>query len=788
MEKKIIGLTTEQVREAEYRGEVNVQQDKSQKTVKDIVKENVLTYFNLIFAILAVLLLFAGAFKSMTFLPIIVANTLIGIFQELKAKKVLDSLSVLTQPTVPVYRNGEKQEIAIEKLVKNDLVVFEEGAQICADAVVVRGEASVNESLLTGESDEIAKKKGDELMSGSFVVAGRCLGRLTKVGKESYISKLTAQAKEMQGHEQSEMVRSINQFVIGAGIAIIPVGIMLFVQSMIAGKGFSPSVTSMVAAVVGMIPEGLYLLVSITLAAGATRLAKKKVMLHDMKCIETLARVDVLCVDKTGTITEPDMVVHGLDIVDEDEDELNVDVERLLASYILALPDNNITMKALRARFMCASPISASDTMPFTSRFKYSSVKMKSESYMLGAPDILLASNYEKWRERIEKYSAKGYRVLAFAKSQGDIPREGIGERDVQPIAFITISNPIRSGAKDTFEYFAKQGVDIKVISGDNPVTVSEVASRAGIKNAEHFIDARQLSSGDDVADAVEKYTVFGRVTPEQKRMIVKALQAAGHTVAMTGDGVNDILAMKDADCSIAMASGSDAAVQSSQVALLDSDFSRMPHIVAEGRRVINNIERSATLFLTKNIFSLMLAIFAIINVLSYPLQPEQVSLISMFNIGIPAFFLALEPNEQRIQGRFMTKVLLKGMPAALTNFFAIAALVIFGRVFGVAETDISVASTMLMAIVGFIILFNISVPVNKYRAVVIIGCIIGIIVFGICFHNMFTIQKISQKCVMLFVLFAIATEPCMRYLTMLFTYIEKKILMRDKRAKAIIE
>ena len=785
------GLTSEQAREAARQGYANVQVDNTQKTTKDILKENILTYFNLIFLILTILLIVAGSFRSLTFLPVIIANMLIGIFQELRAKKILDRLSVLNEPTVCVLRDGEERILKTQDVVLGDVIVLRAGNQICADAVVLDGEVAVNEALLTGEADEITKMRDAELMSGSFIVSGECLARLTRVGANSYISRLTLKAKKMSSIEQSEMIRSINRLVIAAGIAIIPIGITLFAQGMIQGNSFSESVTSMVAAVIGMIPEGLYLLVSIALAMSAARLAMNKIMLHDMKSIETLARVDVLCVDKTGTITDNSMLVADAVPAENLSKEENDRIRRLIGDYINTLPDDNITMKALEDYFQTVGNKKCISYLPFSSRYKYSSVQFENGTYLMGAPEIILRDQYERWKDLVNGYAQKGLRVLVFAQYKANapensevketsaesvpVPRQGLSGGRAVPLMFILLQNPIRANAAETFAYFVKQGVEVKVISGDNPVTVSEVARRAGILNADRYVDATKLRDDADIREAVRACTVFGRVTPEQKQKIIRAIKRDGRTVAMTGDGVNDILAMKDADCSVAMAAGSDAAVQAAQVVLLDSDFSHMPQIVSEGRRNINNIERSSTLFLVKNIFSLLLSVFAIINVWNYPLQPSQISLISMFNIGIPAFFLAMEPNTKKISGRFMLKVLLKAMPAALTDFFAIAALVVFGSTFGVSASDVSVAATFLLAIVGFMILARICIPINRYRTGVMIGCIIGLAFTAYFFSSLFSITYISTECIMLFVLFAIATEPCMRYLTTLFEYIEEK-------------
>lgn len=761
------GLSDEQVQERKKQGLTNVTVDTSSKTLKDIVKENVFTYFNLIFAILAFLICISGSFKDLTFMPVIIANTLIGIIQEIRAKKVVDNLTMLNVPDVNVIRNGEEKIVKPDELVLDDIVIFSAGSQVCADAIVCEGEVQVNESLLTGESDEIIKNKGKELMSGSFIVSGKCYARLDKVGEDSYISKLTIQAKKMSDGEQSEMIRSLNKLVKTVGVAIIPIGIILFSMAFFdRHEGFQASIVSTVAAVIGMIPEGLYLLASVALVVSTMRLAKKKVLLHDMKCIETLARVNVLCVDKTGTITETDMkVMECIPTKNYDKNTMQP-LENMIGDFVSAMSSDNITMSAMKEYFRESTGKRAVSKTGFSSVTKYSSATFNDCVYVLGAPEFVLREKYSEYEEEILKEASEGVRVLVFGTYDLEIDGKEL-KHGINPIGYVLLANPIRKGAKETFKYFAEQGVEIKVISGDNPITVSEVAKQAGIKGAENYVDASSLETKEDMRNAILNNTVFGRVTPDQKRQFVKILKYTGKTVAMTGDGVNDILALKDADCSIAMASGSEAAAQSAKLVLLDSDFSCMPHVVYEGRRVVNNIQRSASLFLVKNIFSFILSIFSMVLMLTYPLKPSQISLISMFTIGIPAFFLALEPNKNIIKGHFITNVMIKALPAALTDALAVGALVIFGRTFGLNENDVSTAATMLLAIVGFMILYKISVPMNKFRIAIISLCVAGLIICSLWLPELFSITGMSKECVMLFVVFSIATEPILRYLTM---------------------
>lgn len=774
------GLSAEQVRRRFAQGADNYKVESSTLSVSEIVRSNICTYFNLVFAVIAVLLAIVGAWSDMLFLPIIVANTCIGIIQEVHSKKVLDKLSILNAPHAVVIRDGKRQEIPADQLVLDDIVEFSAGSQIPADAKVVSGELQVNESLITGESDEIEKREGDSLLSGSFVVSGKACARLEKVGKDSYISKLTLQATKSKKGEQSEMIRSLNYLIMVMGIIIIPIGIALFVQSFIYNEGtFHDSITGMVAAIIGMIPEGLYLLTSVALAVSSVRLAQKKVLIHDMKCIETLARVNVLCVDKTGTITEPGMHVYDFSVLDGAD---QLEISQLLADFVAAQENDNATMEALKAYFSNGSGMRAREVYSFSSETKYSGAVMNDgKSYVIGAPEFVLRGQFAQYQEQIATYSSKGYRVLVFAQYEGMLDRKPLTE-PVLPLCFVMLANPIRKGAKETFTYFAENDVDIKVISGDNPLTVSVIAAEAGIVGAERFVDASTLKEKEDYDRAVEEYTVFGRVTPSQKRMLVQALKEHKKTVAMTGDGVNDVLALKDADCSVAMASGSEAASNVAQLVLLDSDFSRMPSVVAEGRRVVNNIERTAALYIVKNIFSMLLAIFSVILMLDYPLEPSQVSLISMFTIGIPSFVLALEPNKDLIRGHFLTNVLVRALPAGLTDFIVVSGLVIFCREFQVDLDCLSTSCTILVAIVGFMILHRIARPMNTGHIVMLVGVIAGWILCMLFGGSFFGITGISKQCEMLMVIFAIITEPVLRYLSLIVEWISARCRMIHAR------
>lgn len=771
------GLSDAEVEERIAAHADNCKVESSTQSISDIVKSNVLTYFNLVFLILAILLGIVRAWSDMLFIPVIAANTCIGIVQEIHSKKVLDRLSIVSAPKIKTLRNGKIQILSSEELVRDDICIFEAGSQIPADAVVLEGNASLNEALITGEADEVAKEAGDELLSGSYVVSGSLKAKLEKVGAEAFASKLTIEATRTHKKEQSEMIRSLNKLIIMIGITIIPIGIMIFVQSFVnMGRNLKDSITGMAAAVIGMIPEGLYLLSSLALAVSTIRLAADKVLVHDMKCIETLARVDVLCVDKTGTITEPEMEVCGYivydgetNIIEQEEfalppntadkngtDENEIDessaekcnmIKGLLENYILCMHDDNATMKALK-RFVENSCQTAqsdiaentqahiqkntneiSGIQPFSPEKKYSKATINGETCYLGAPDIVMAEAYSKIERDVTAYTEQGRRTLVFAKENH------------MPLILIALSNPIRKGAGEIFDYFNDNNVAVKVISGDNPEMVSRIAQAANIKDADKYTDTSDLETPEDYKNAVSQYTVFGRVRPEQKKQLVSALKNEGHIVAMTGDGVNDVLALKDADCGIAMASGSDAACHVSQLVLMDSDFSKMKHVIDEGRRVVNNIERSASLFLVKNIFSMLLAVFCVIFIVEYPLKPVQVSIISMYTIGIPAFILALEPNNNPIRGSFLKKIIKRSLPVGIGGFMAVSGLIIFGGFAGLSADRLSRLCLILVSLIGFEALYRAMKTETKIKQgyIIMLICLaLGLYITFILFEKTF--------------------------------------------------
>ena len=762
----IKGLTHEEVEEKIKQGKSNKVKIKTNESILKILRKNIFTYFNFIFLILTILLITSHSYRNLTFLGIIITNILIGIIQQIRSKITLDKLSLLDKNKYTVIRDGKEEEIDSDNLVEGDFIILEAGKQIPADAEVVSGKIYVNESLLTGEQNEIEKSIDSNLMSGSFVISGRAVVKLTNVGDESFSAKIMKESKKIK-ETKSEMISAIDNIVKFAGIIIIPIGILLFIGSYgVNGCSYEESVNSMVSALLGMIPEGLYLLTTVALALSSMRLAQNKILLHDMKSIESLARVDVFCVDKTGTITNNTMKV--LDIFDKNENSLIDKKEdlKVLAKYINTIEDKNITIDAIKEQLygISTEKLSNIEKENFNSKNKFSFIKIdENVTYKLGAPEILLNKEYEEF---VNKRTKNGERLIAFVEVKND---------ETIPILFISLKNEIRKNAKEIFEFFDNRNVQIRVISGDNTITVSSIAKQAGIKGYEKHIDCRELKNYADIQKAVKKYIVFGRVNPEQKRQIIKALKEQGLKVAMTGDGVNDILAMKEADCSIAIGSGSDAARGTAQVVLLDSDFGKMRNIVYEGRKNINNITRSASLFTYKNIFSLLLSIYSIIFAMQYPLEPNQVSLGSAFTIGIPAFLLTFEENQKKQQnGNFMRKVFTNSLPAAITSFLAIVAMVKFSDLFNVGVKEITTACSYLFFTGGFLILYKIIRPLNKYRTSVMFLCILGIILTINIMPNFFAIKEIAERSAILVTLFAIAEFSVIRWITLILDKYEK--------------
>ena len=749
------GLTSAQVRQRVQAGQVNTPPDSPTKSVRRIVLENLFSFFNLIFYVIAGFLIAVGSFEELVFLLVVGANTAIGIIQELHSKKKLDELSLLSAPKATVIRDGTEQTIPTAQLVQDDRILLAAGNQISADAQVVSGSVQVNESLITGESDEITKGPGSALLSGSFVVSGRCQAVLTHVGADSYASQLTNEAKKSKKSHLPGMMRSLNRLLLAIGILIVPIGGALYYrQTSLLGLSVREGVETTAAAVIGMIPEGLYLMVSLALAASVLRLATKGTLVQDLKCTETLARVDVLCVDKTGTITQPDMAYCGLLPLTTELEE--TEIEAHLSDFVSNMAPDNETMQALQTALQREDPRKAVQVLGFSSETKYSAVAYSREDcYVLGAPEFILgASGYLPYRSLAEEAMADGSRVLLFAACLPGPGGRGIA--DARPLAFVRLKNPVRETAKETFAYFHDQGVTVKVISGDNPVTVAAAANEAGIQGADKYVDASTLESYEDIQNACEEYNVFGRVKPNQKKLLVQALQENKHTVAMTGDGVNDVLALKEADCSVAMASGSEVAAQISDLVLMNSDFASMPSVVAEGRRVINNIERAASLYLVKNIFSLILAIISITAAFSYPLTPSQLTLMSLISIGIPSLILALEPNESLVSGKFLQNAILRALPAALTDLFIIIFVLLFQKAFAISNAEISTVTALLVTIVGFFMVWKVAKPVNRLHLGMMGGLIAGLVFIVLVIPGVFSLSPLSFGSLLILTVFVL--------------------------------
>ena len=784
-----MGLTTAQASELLERGMGNEAPASNAKSTRQIIRENTLTFFNLVFVVLAALLVLVGDFKDMTFLAIALVNSVIGIIQQLRSRATLEKLSLISESRVKVVRDGQLGTVPVHKLVREDIVELGAGDQIPADGPVMSGQVTVNEALITGEADPITKNVGDELLSGSFVVSGKCRARLDRVGSASYVARLSLEAKADQGVGRSEMMKSLDKLIRFIGFALIPIGAALFYNElMLQENTFSEAVPAVVAALIGMIPEGLYLLTSVALAVSVMRLAKRETLVHELSAVETLAHVDVLCVDKTGTITQPEMTVREVVPLDEDRCPMSR-VEEILNAYYRAIDADNDTARAMAERFNKSSVWQVASTVPFTSANKWSAVVFKSYgAYVVGAPEFIMKARYADLEHMVTPYQEQGCRVLLLAKCANATMDRGL-TGPVEPLALAVINNPIREEAPKTFQYFAQQGVTVKVISGDNPSTVSSVAIQAGIAGADRFVDAATLKEPADYARAVRDYNVFGRVTPDQKRKLVKALQRAGHTVAMTGDGVNDVLALKDADCGIAMASGSEAACQVAQVVLLDSNFASMPEVVQEGRRVINNIQRAAALYLVKNIMSLFLSLINLFVGFPYPFVPIQLTLISALTIGAPSFVLALEPNHEIVKGHFMTNVLRRALPGGLTNVLLIVGIELFTFAFDFERVTLSTLATVIMGEVGLLVLYYISKPLDWKRWTLLGAMSTAFVVAVLGFGPMFELSPLDFQAGLVIVVFLMLTPSVIYVFERAFELIElltalcKKKFGKPKRA-----
>ena len=769
-----IGLTEEQVQFRAACGWRNMDATGQGKTERDIILGHTLTFFNLVFVVLAIILVIVGSsWRNMTFLIVAAINTVIGIVQEIRAKRAVDQLTLVAVQTVRAIRDGKKVDIRTDELVRDDIVEFRPGDQICADGILRSGTLQVNESLITGEADAITKNPGDDLKSGSFVISGKGRCQLTGVGPDAFAAQLAMEAKKDPKAAKSEMMLSLDKLIQFIGFALVPIGALLFWQEFtVLGLDARTSGESTVAALVGMIPEGLYLLTSIALAVSAIKLTRQRVLIQDMNCIETLARVDVLCVDKTGTITENKMEVDNIIPLSTQPHE---HIETVLTALYGTEEPENDTAQALHDLFQGETDWELQRRIPFTSKTKWSGGVFRNQgAFLVGAPEFILGSRYEEIREQVEPWSSTGYRVLLLAEYHGDPQPDALVESNLTPLALLLLTNRIRPEAPQTFKYFAEQGVAIKVISGDNPATVADVAKRAGIDGAENYVDTTLLETEEEFLRAARDFTVFGRVTPDKKRSLIRALKALGHTVAMTGDGVNDVLAMKDADCGIAMASGAQAASQVARMVLLDNDFSVMPSIVGEGRRVINNIQRAAALFLVKNIFSLGLSLLSLMTGWAYPMVPFHLTVISALTIGVPSFFLAMEPNYERVTGKFLPNVLRRAFPGGLTNIFVVLMAQAFVAVFGIPHSQISPVCAAILGLVGLLVLYQVCRPFDKFRKFIWWAMAAGLVISFTLLGGLFDMQVTGPHATLVMITLLIMTPTVFSAIQHLFAWGDK--------------
>lgn len=740
MNKKVNGLTTKQVEELTNQGLVNYETDVKTKSIGQIIATNFLTLFNFLNLGLGLAIFFVGEYKNLLFLGVVICNTFISTVQEIRSKLTIDKLSLLNEPKTTVIRNGKQQEIDIHKIVLGEITKFSPGNQICTDSKILEGEVLVNESLITGESEPETKTQGEELLSGSFIVSGHCIAETIHVGKDNYTAKISAEAKYLK-KINSEIMNFIKRIIKYISIAIIPIGILLFLHQLgLDGNTFNEAVVNTVAALIGMIPEGLVLLTSTVLAISVIRLSKHRVLVRELYCIETLARVDTICLDKTGTLTQGEMEVNqiiplNLTPMSDITDALGI------MSYHMEI--DNQTIEAINKKYARKNDYKVLKTVPFSSQNKWSGISFEKESYIIGAPEIVLKDT-TKIKKELDNYS-KDNRVVLLAKSKTKLDKKL--PTDIKPMALILINDKIRPDAQITLEYFKQQGVDIKLISGDNPITVAGVAKKVGLQNIK-YVDMNDTNQS--LETLAKEYNVFGRVKPNQKKDLILELKKQGHTVAMTGDGVNDVLALKEADCSIAMNSGSDAARNVSQLVLLDSNFSSMPKVVGEGRRSINNIQRSSSLFLCKTTYATLLAVIFLFLNRAYPFIPIQLTLTSIVTIGIPSFILALEPNNERINGRIIINVLRKSLPTALTIVTNIIIITILPEVIRLTEIEVSTLAVLLTGFTGFMLLYRISVPFNTLRRILFIT-MICLFIFGVVMlRDLFSLTILTPHIIVL--------------------------------------
>lgn len=752
-----VGLTKKQV-DSRFRDNLyNVDTTVSTKPTKDIIKDNVFTIFNIVNFFLACMVLTTGSYKNLLFMGGIICNTIISIFQELRSKKVLDKLQVINESKVCTIRDGKEEKLSINSVVLDDVIKLELGNQIVVDSIILDGEVEVNESFITGEADTVYKKKGDMLLSGSFIVSGNCYARVEHIGMDNYTAKISASTKKIKNNS-SEIMRSLNRIITTVSFLIIPLGILLYYKQLsLPGNTTNEAILNTVAALIGMIPEGLVLLTSTVLAVGVIRLANRKVLVQDLYCIEALARVDTICLDKTGTITEGIMEV--VDVIDLDKD---YDSSEILANINYQLNENNPTGTALNNKFGKKDNYKLIKKIPFSSAKKYSGCEFDKGKFLIGAPEFILGDKIKKYKKELDKYINQ-YRVIALVK-------------DDKIISLLLLQDIVRKEAKATLDFFKSQGVKVKIISGDNPTTVYNIALKAGLDKNSKMIDARELTTDEEIFENIEKYDVFGRVSPEQKRKFILALQRHGHSVAMTGDGVNDVLALKEADCSVAMASGTDAAKNVSQLVLLDSNFASMPHIVDEGRRSVNNIQRSASLFLVKTIYASVLSFVFIFLNSPYPFIPIQLTLTSVLTVGIPSVILGLEPNHNIIKGKFLHNVLVKAVPFSISIIVGVLLVNLFGNIFDLARIQVSTLTAVVTTFNCFLLLYKVCIPFNLLHKLLFSLMLISYLTLFVVLNDLFGFSGFTGTMILTFAICGFVCLYIINYLKDNIDSITKKI------------
>lgn len=741
------GLTSDEVRAAVEAGNVNTASTVKTKSVGRIFSDNICTLFNLINVLLFAALLLVGSYKNLLFIGVVLLNTVIGIVQEIRSKKSVDTLTILTESKLDVLRDGQVVQLSRDELVLNDVLVLSRGNQVPADCVVVQGSCKANESLLTGESDLIVKQEGDELLSGSFIAAGTCHCRVNRVGADSYAAKINNEAKYIKKND-SQILHSFKLIINICTAVIFPLGILLFVSHyFVHHQSIQQTVVSTVGALVGMIPGGMILLTSTVLAVSVIRLSQKKVLVNEMYCIETLARVDVICLDKTGTLTADAMNVHKVINLNTNDDK----IQTALASIVAASDEINATLQAVSDYVGDAAPVPCQRFIPFSSETKWSGGTFANgKTYIMGAAEFVF-SDKEKYREIYENINRINETVRILVLGSSDLPvAENVLPEDLHPMALILIKDTLRDNVCETVRYFTEQGVTLKVISGDSVKTVKSIALDTGIEGAENAVDMTTVTTDEELDEVAERCNVFGRVTPAQKKKLVLALKAHGHKVAMTGDGVNDVLALKEADCSVAMASGSEAARNVSQLVLVNNDFAAMPHVVAEGRRTINNIERSSSLYLVKTIYSVLLALFFTFSHLTYPFQPIQLSLIGALTIGFPSFVLALQPNRNIVRGSFIFNIVARAAPAAVCVVLNVIVTAALSGVFQISQEELSAIAVYITAFICLMLIVRLSVPFNALRGAMLAVSVTGLLIAFVFFSRFFMLVPLSGNAVVM--------------------------------------